>query len=162
MIEGVVNSAYEAVVTLPLRGPEGQSRKIDAVIDTGYNGFLTLPTDVVAELGLAFGGISRATLADGSVVAFDVYDVMVIWDGIARYLAVQDFDKSPALDLKNAEAYSYRELAHKGKGDLDLALQDFGIGIGPGRHQFLFPPQPCVGVYVKVDKCRVRSDLCQE
>ena len=68
----MVNSAYEAVVTLPLRGPEGQSRVIDAVIDTGYNGFLTLPTAVVAELGLAFGGISRATLADGSVVAFDV------------------------------------------------------------------------------------------
>ena len=63
MIEGVVNAAYEAVVTLPLRGPEGQYREIAAVIDTGYNGFPTLPTPVVAELGLAFGGIGRATLA---------------------------------------------------------------------------------------------------
>ena len=78
VIEGVVNAAYEAVVTLPLRGPEGQYREIAAVIDTGYNGFLTLPTPVVAELGLAFGGISRATLANGSVAAFDVYDVTVI------------------------------------------------------------------------------------
>ena len=99
MIEGVVNSAYEAVVTLPLRGPEGQSRAIDAVIDTEYNGFLTLPTAVVAELGLAFGGISRATLADGSVVAFDVYDVTVIWDGIARYVSANAADSTPLVGM---------------------------------------------------------------
>ena len=35
MIEGVVNVALEAVVTLPLRGPAGQARQIEAVIDTG-------------------------------------------------------------------------------------------------------------------------------
>ena len=99
MIEGVVNSAYEAVVTLPLRGPDGQSRAIDAVIDTGYNGFLTLPTAVVAELGLAFGGISRATLADGSVVAFDVYDVTVLWDGIARYVSANAADSTPLVGM---------------------------------------------------------------
>ncbi len=90
-----MNSAYEDVVTLPLRGPEGQSRKID----TGYNGFLTLPTAVVAKLGLAFGGISRATLADGSVVAFDVYDVMVIWDGIARYVSANAADSTPLVGM---------------------------------------------------------------
>ena len=99
MIEGVVNAAYEAVVTLPLRGPEGQYREIAAVIDTGYNGFLTLPTPVVAELGLAFGGISRATLADGSVVAFDVYDVTVIWDGIARYVSANAADSTPLVGM---------------------------------------------------------------
>ena len=43
MIEGVVNAAYEAVIRLSLRGPSGQAREIDAVIDTGFNGFLTLP-----------------------------------------------------------------------------------------------------------------------
>ena len=30
----------EVVVALPLRGPAGQGREIDAVIDTAYNGFL--------------------------------------------------------------------------------------------------------------------------
>ena len=41
MIEGVVNAALEAVVTLPLRGPDGQVREVEAVIDTGYGGYLT-------------------------------------------------------------------------------------------------------------------------
>ena len=44
-----------------------QTREIEAVIDTGYNGFLTLPTATVAELQLPFLGPSRATLANGAV-----------------------------------------------------------------------------------------------
>ena len=115
MIEGVVNAAYEAVVTLPLRGPEGQYREIDAVIDTGYNGFLTLPTPVVAELGLAFGGISRATLADGSVVAFDVYDVTVIWDGIARYVSANAADSTPLVGMSLLDMH-----------DLSIRVRDGG------------------------------------
>ena len=99
MIEGVVNAAYEAVVTLPLRGPDGQSREIGAVIDTGYNGFLTLPTAVTEELGLAFGGIGRAILADGSVAAFDIYDVTVMWDGIARCVSANAADSTPLVGM---------------------------------------------------------------
>ena len=115
MIEGVVNAAYEAVVTLPLRGPDGQSREIDAVVDTGYNGFLTLPPTVVAELGLAFGGISRATLADGSVVAFDVYDVTVIWDGIARYISASAADSTPLVGMSLLDRH-----------DLSIRVRDGG------------------------------------
>ena len=43
MIAGVVNSAYEAVIILPLQGPAGQTREVEAVVDTGFNRFLTLP-----------------------------------------------------------------------------------------------------------------------
>ena len=62
MIEGVVNAAYEAVIRLSLRGPLGQAREIDAVIDTGFNGFLTLPPVLVAELGLPLLSHGRAYL----------------------------------------------------------------------------------------------------
>ena len=43
MIEGFVNANLEAIVPLSLRGPEGQTREVSAVIDTGYSGALTLP-----------------------------------------------------------------------------------------------------------------------
>ena len=52
MIQGVVNASHEAVVTLSLQGPDGQAQDIEAVAGTGYNGFLTLPQDLVTELGL--------------------------------------------------------------------------------------------------------------
>ena len=63
MIQGVVNAAYEAVVTLSLQGPAGQARDIEAVVDTGYSGFLTLPTTVVTELQLPFAYVGQAFLA---------------------------------------------------------------------------------------------------
>ena len=65
MIEGSVNAAYEAVVILSLQGSEGRTRDIEAVIDTGYTGTLTLPTAVVADLGLSFSHMGWAFLANG-------------------------------------------------------------------------------------------------
>ena len=84
MIEGTVNAAYEAVVRLTIQGPTGAAREIDAVIDTGFNGFLTLPPELVAELSLPLEGIGRATLGDGSEATFPFYDVGVLWDGQMR------------------------------------------------------------------------------
>ncbi len=52
MIEGVVNDAYEAVVALSLQGATGQVQDIEAIIDAGYSGFLTLPATLVMELEL--------------------------------------------------------------------------------------------------------------
>ena len=66
MIQGEVNAAYEAVVTLPLQDPEGRTRDIEAVVDTGYSGFLTLPTGLVDELnqyqgGMCISGVLKTT-----------------------------------------------------------------------------------------------------
>ncbi len=52
MITGVVNTDYEAVISLQVQGPSGQEREVNAVIDTGFNGFLTLPPILVTALGL--------------------------------------------------------------------------------------------------------------
>lgn len=81
-----MNAGLEAVVTLHLRGPEGQEREVGAVIDTGFNGYLTLPEAVVAELGLPFVTHGWATLADGSEARFDVVGATVLWDGLPRYV----------------------------------------------------------------------------
>ena len=82
MIEGNVNAHLEAIVTLPLLGPAGQAREIDAVVDTGFNGYLILPSRIVVELGLPFLNISWATLADGSEA-----ETMPLTDELARKAA---------------------------------------------------------------------------
>ncbi len=86
MIEGSVNAHLEAVVTLPILGPAGQTREVDAVVDTGFNGYLVLPPTLVADLGLPVVGDGEAVLADGSEAAFDVYGVTMLWDGQERYV----------------------------------------------------------------------------
>ncbi len=84
MIEGVVNADHEAVITLSLSHPTGRMLEVEAVIDTGYNGFLTLPAELVADMALPFVGPSRATLANGAVETFDVHEATILWDGKSR------------------------------------------------------------------------------
>jgi len=89
MITGVVTAAREAVLQVHVQGPAGQTT-MEAVLDTGFTGFLTLPLAVVMMLGLPFAGTSRATLSDGSEVGLDVFEATVLWDGRhARALRAQ-------------------------------------------------------------------------
>ena len=99
MIQGVVNDAYEAVVAISLRGPAGQAQDIEAVVDTGYSGFLTLPTGLVAEMGLPFAYIGRAFLANDDEVSFDVHDVTVLWDGQPRHIKADATGSTPLLGM---------------------------------------------------------------
>ncbi len=100
MIEGVVNAAYEPVATLAVQGPSSQSREIEAVIDTGFNGFLTLTPSLVAELELPFLTGNRATVADGSEITFPSYGVTVLWDGQPIYVEADAADTTPLVGMR--------------------------------------------------------------
>ena len=99
MIEGVVNGDQEAVVTLAVHGPSGGTREIEAVVDTGFSGFLTVTPGLVMELGLDYRTRGRAILADGSAVSFDVYDVTVLWDGHLRHIRGDVADTAPLVGM---------------------------------------------------------------
>ena len=106
MIEGVVNAALEAVIALPVSGSAGQTQEVEAVIDTGYNGFLTLPPALVRDLGLPFVTSGRATLANGSEDVFDVYDVTVLWEGQSMSVLVDAADTTPLVGMGLLESHS--------------------------------------------------------
>ncbi len=101
-----MNADYEAVVTLTLRAPAGQTREIEAVIDTGFNGYLTVPPALVEELRLPFRTHSRATLADGSEIDFDVYNAIVMWNGEARFVEADEADTTPLVGMALLEAHT--------------------------------------------------------
>ena len=92
MITGAVNSDREAVVRITWRDVSGQKHERDAIIDTGFSGWLTLPPDFIAGLGLPWRDVGAAVLADGSQVLFDSYDAVVIWDGDALAVGQGDYD----------------------------------------------------------------------
>jgi predicted aspartyl protease len=73
MITGVVHVNLDAVIPLAVRDAAGVMRQMDAVIDTGFTGFLTLPTAEMAALGLTWLSREQGVLADGSTRLFDVY-----------------------------------------------------------------------------------------
>ncbi len=100
MIQGAVNDAYEPIVRFAVQGPLGQSREIEAVVDTGYNGYLMLTPELVSDLGLPFVTASRAFLADGRETIFDVYGVTVLWDGQNRYVDAYVSDATPLVGMR--------------------------------------------------------------
>ena len=106
MIEGVVNAAYEAVISLTVQGPSGQAGEIEAVVDTGFTGFLTVTPALATELGLDLRGTSRATLADGSEVTFPQYGVAVLWDGQARYIEADAADAIPLVGMRMLDRHN--------------------------------------------------------
>jgi len=99
VIEGFVNANREAIVPLSLRGPEGQAREVNAVIDTGYSGALTLPPSLVAELELPYVLSSRATLADDTEVGFSVHRVIALWDGQPRHIEAHALGSTPLVGM---------------------------------------------------------------
>ena len=106
MIEGAVNANYEVVATLTILGPTGQSQEIDAIVDTGYNGFLSLPPELVSELELAFASTGWAYLADGSKATFNTHDATVLWDGQPRYIEIDAMGDVPLLGMQLLNRHS--------------------------------------------------------
>jgi predicted aspartyl protease len=66
MMEGVVNLRREATLTVVVGNSNRQLQAIDTVIDTGFNGFLSLPSSIITTLNLPWSGSDFVTLGDGS------------------------------------------------------------------------------------------------
>ncbi len=115
MIEGVVNAALEAVVSLTVQGPSGQSRDIEAVIDTGFNDFLTLPSALATESGLAYRNRGQMILADGSEATFDIYRASLLWDGESRHVYAYAADATPLVGMRLLDEH-----------DLSIQVRDGG------------------------------------
>jgi clan AA aspartic protease len=106
MIYGVVNLRREATIPLVVGNSSGQREVIDTVIDTGFDGFLSLPSEIILRLGFPWTISNPATLGDGSEVLFDFYAGTVIWDGQYRKIDIAESDTEPLLGM--ALLYGYR------------------------------------------------------
>ena len=106
MMAGVVNADREATLRLVVVGPRGKQQEIEAIIDTGFTGFLTLPAAPVAALELSWLCRQPGILADGSVDLFDVYAARVLWDGRLRAVEVEVVDTEPLLGMSLLDRHS--------------------------------------------------------
>ena len=106
----------EPLVRLAVRGDRGSERQIEAVVDTGYTGWLTLPRAIITELGLPWRTVGRGILADGSVSVFDVYQGKVLWDGRVRPVFVDEFDATPLVGMALLRGFELRmQVRYRGK-----------------------------------------------
>ena len=80
-MEGRVSSALDATVPIRVRGDDGVAETVSFTLDTGFDGFLALPAEKTARLGLRFHCTTIAVLGDGSETRVPVYEATVHWHG---------------------------------------------------------------------------------
>jgi clan AA aspartic protease len=71
--------------------------QIEFVVDTGFEGALTLPATAVARLGLPYLTGLTANLADSSSIRRDVHLAAIIWNGVEQEVAVLVLEGQPLL-----------------------------------------------------------------
>ncbi|MBN4005889.1 clan AA aspartic protease [Nostoc sp. LPT] len=86
--------------------PLGQSDvEIECVVDTGFEGTLTLPPDIVAALDLPYVTRIRANLADDSNVMTRLHLATIIWHGMEREVVVLAMARRPLIGTALIEDY---------------------------------------------------------
>ena len=105
MITGVVTPQREAIVHLAVHDRDGRAHEVEAIIDTGFDGSLTLPPSVIAALGLTWRRRGRVLLADGSDSVCDILEATVIWDGRLRRVPVDAADTVPLIGMSLLYGY---------------------------------------------------------
>ncbi len=98
MITGVV-TANAAMIAVHLVDTNGQIATLDAIVDTGFNGFLTLPLPEIAKLGFAYQGNLEAVLGDGSETMMDMFLGAVRWEGQRREGTVLAAEGTPLVGM---------------------------------------------------------------
>ena len=107
MMNGLVNQSCEATLSIVVKD-NNQTQLVNAVIDTGFSGFLTLPAEVISALNLTWKGRDIATLGDGTSCIFEVYIAIVIWDGQYRTIDINESETVPLIGMQLLRGYDLR------------------------------------------------------
>lgn len=89
---------YRSTIPLTICGPATQLT-VDAVVDTGFTGFLTLPLTAVATLGLVPITYDTVILGDGSTVATPVHQAEVLWHGARQTVFALATGREPLVGM---------------------------------------------------------------
>jgi clan AA aspartic protease len=105
MIFGNVNGSREAIIPIVVIGDDRQLQNVKAVIDTGYTGCLTLPSNIISTLGLVCIAQQEGVLGNGETHLFDVYEGSVIWDGRVQTIEINQSESDPLIGMGLLEGY---------------------------------------------------------
>lgn len=94
-----------ATVPVIFRLPEQPDFSLDFVVDTGFNGYLTLPPQAVSAMNLPLHSSIPATLADGSQVLFSVHLATIFWDNVEEVVFVLASGNKPLLGAAMMKGY---------------------------------------------------------
>lgn len=86
MIRGRVDFQRQALIPLQVADANGQFQRIEAILDTGYNGNLTLPQYMVEGLGLEADFLSNVTLGNNIQTRLPTWSGYILWHEQLRHI----------------------------------------------------------------------------
>lgn len=96
MIRGNV-VGLQARISVAFRVADPPDVAIEFVVDTGFEGALTLPPAAIAALGLPYLTELNANLANDDNIQADVHVATIMWNGVEREVAVLAIGRRPLL-----------------------------------------------------------------
>ncbi|MEW6366466.1 MAG: clan AA aspartic protease [Acidobacteriota bacterium] len=105
MITGFVTQDLEAIVRVTVHDRDGRGHEMESVVDTGFDGSLTLPASVIALLGLRWCRRGRPLLADGRESVCDIFEATISWDGSTRRIPVDAAETAPLIGMSLLHGY---------------------------------------------------------
>jgi clan AA aspartic protease len=111
MTSGRITEEGEAAVHVTVRHPDEDSQRharFEAVIDTGFNGALTLPRRQIEARGLRHIGADQVQLGDGSLVDVELFGAVIIIEERERELLIEQAPTVPLIGTKLLWAYGLR------------------------------------------------------
>ncbi len=95
MIHGYVRD-YLPRILLSLPGHNGPV-SVEFIVDTGFDGDLSLPAALLGQLDAAFSAERIIRLADGSIHRRPYYEILIDWDGEERLTEITVLENDPLL-----------------------------------------------------------------
>jgi predicted aspartyl protease len=105
MITGTVTSLDEALIRIKVRGGTGAEVSTEAVIDTGFNGSLTLRPQDAKAVFVQTHSIRPYTMANGMVENLPECIVDLEWDGRWMPVIAAIVDGDPLVGMKVLRGY---------------------------------------------------------
>jgi clan AA aspartic protease len=105
MMTGFFTPDGEPAFPVHVTGPAG-NLDVDAVIDTGFNGELTLPREQLDTLGVPKATVTEVTLADGRVRDVPLYEANVLLSGATREVFVAEVPTMPLVGTGLLQGFS--------------------------------------------------------
>lgn len=99
MIGGLVSPFLEATIPVTVMDADLRSHVVNAVIDTGFSGYLTLPLKLIEVLNLTYADDQIFFLGNNEEVKFDLYEATLLWDGQERDILVVASDAQPLVGM---------------------------------------------------------------
>ena len=108
MIRGAVNDRNEIRISLAVLDVAGYEQVFDALLDTGFDGWLALPHVLISSLQLSWLSELPVRLGDGRVERIDYYRAKVVWDGVERAVDVHALDGDILIGMALLSGYELR------------------------------------------------------